>query len=162
MGAVAYLAKPLKFNIWIFILSIVGLSAFVALWQISSDSNTFAIPYGIKNKEMIELFLSLFFCLFIQHVILIKPTSKVTIFMESRLGYLACFSYTLYLCHRIIFLPIYEYIYDKGTYDMSFINILRWLSVILISLTVSYLIYFIAEKHTANVKRLIKKKLNIR
>lgn len=162
MGAVSYLSRPEKFNKWIFSLSIIGFILFVALWQICKDSDSLSIPFKIDNKELIEIIMSLFFCLFIQQVILIKPSNKLTKLIEIQFGKLACFSYTLYLCHPIIFLLIWEYIYDKGTYDISFINILKWISVMLIAMLGSYIIYLFAEKHTYRVKRIIKEKLNLK
>lgn len=162
MGAIAYLSRPQKFNKWIFLLSIIGFFFSVALWQMSSDSNSLTLMFKIGNKEFIEVIMSLFFCLFIQHIILVKPENKISCFIETRLGKLACFSYTQYLCHRIIFLPIYRYIYyDVGTYDISFINILKWLSVVFMAMLGSYIIYLTAEKHTALVKKWLKRKLNI-
>lgn len=161
LGAVTYLSRPKKFNKWIFILSIIGFFFSVACWQISSNSDSLSFAYKLENKGLIEVIMSLFFCLFIQHVILVRPTNKLSLFIESCVGKLACFSYTLYLCHMIIFIPIFRYIYDFRTYDISFINIIKWISVVLITMTCSYLIYLVTEKHTDSVKSLLKQKCNI-
>lgn len=161
LGAVAYLSRPDKFNKWIFIGSIIGLMFSIALSQVCSDSDSFSFGLGI-NKAVVDVILSIMFCLFIQHLILLRPTSKISILIEKKLGAMACFSYTLYLCHRIIFLPIYKYIYtDVGLYDISMINILKYLSLVIMTLMGSYFIYLLAEKHTATIKKYIKIKLEL-
>lgn len=161
LGAAAYLSRPAKFNKWIFLVSIIGIIFSIIVNQLCSNSNAFS--FGLElNNHAIELMLSIMFCLFIQHLILLRPTSKISIWLEQKIGAMAVFSYTLYLCHRIIFLPIYEYLYtDVGLYDVSIINILKYLSVIIITLIASYFIYLLAEKHTASVKKYIKSNLGL-
>jgi hypothetical protein len=41
------------------------------------------------------------------------------------------------------------------------INIIKWISVVLITMICSYLIYLVTEKHTDSVKSLLKQKCNI-
>lgn len=159
IGAVCYLTRPEKINHWLFLLSIVGIIAFIILWQISSDSNAIALPFKIENKEFIEVMLGLSFGVFIQQIILCEPQSKFTIWLDSMGTKLAAFSYTLYLAHCIILLPIYKYLFKENTGVMDLKSIMIWLSILLITTVSCWLLYLAFEKHTGKVKKFLKTRI---
>lgn len=79
--------------------------------------------------------------------------------MNNAFTYLAGFSYTLYLTHRITLLLIFGFLYDKGKAEFTPVTVMQHISIIAICLIVSWLIYLISEKHTKTVKNIIKKRM---
>ena len=71
--------------------------------------------------------MSIFFGLFIQQVILLEPKKKWLITFDRRGTKLAAFSYTLYLSHRIVFLPVYHFITNKRSAYLDLSGISGWL-----------------------------------
>ena len=160
LGAMAYLSRPLKKSVPVLICSLIGIVVFVGLWQISTDSNSLNIPFKLDNPKFIEIGLSLMMCLLVQQLILIEPKSKISKFFESGIGRMACFSYTLYLSHRII-LKWFFYIYPhehQGT--MSIPDILIYCLVVVVTMFLCWALYLLSEKHTPEIKKYLKYKLN--
>lgn len=163
MGAFAYLCKPIVGGVgksWILYTSFIGICVFCVLSLMGTDSGAVILPFK-PNREMMGLFMSFFMCLFIQQVILVQPNSRFTKKLNSVFSYLADFSYTLYLTHRITLLLIFKYLYKKNSAAFDMQGLLRFAIIIAICLVVSWLIYLISEKHTAKVKLLIKSQFKI-
>lgn len=161
LGAAAYLTRPKKLNKWHFTCCIVMIIIAVALTEITKESKAISINFPHFGEGY-----NLFFCItmgwFVQQVILLKPKNKWSKNIELYFSKLANFSYTLYLTHRIVLLVIFTLWLEKERADMSFINIMIFIGIILICLSISYLIYLLTEKHTSKVKLLIKEKFNIK
>lgn len=159
MGALAYKTRPLNMNKWVFIISIVGVIVFTLLYELSVDS--VSLPNNIKvcNTKFVEICLSFSFCLFIQQIILIKPHWSWARSIDKIGTILAKPSYTLYLTHRIIFLFLFYYIFDKKTGDMSMTSIGNYALFLTLTLIGCYLAYLMFEKHTNLIKKYLKEKL---
>lgn len=161
IGAVCYLTKPQKINVWLFIASVVGIIAFIGLWQISSESNAMSFHFKIENKEFIEVMLGLSFGIFIQQIILCEPKHKFAVWLDTLGTKLAAFSYTLYLAHCVILLPIYKYLFAENSGVMNLKSFMIWLSILAMTMISCWLLYLAFEKHTATVKMWLKGKLSI-
>ena len=159
MGAFFYLTKPKKFSALICWGSLALFIASIALWQMSSASHSVQTIFKIDSTELIEVLLSIFFGLFIQQVILLEPTRKWTKAIDNLGTKLAAFSYTLYLAHRIVFLPVYHFITNKRAAQLDFAGISGWLLLVLSTMFVCWLLYLAFEKNTARVKKYIKSKV---
>lgn len=123
-----------------------------------TDSGAVTLPFK-PNREMMGLCMSFFMCLFIQQVILVQPKNRFAQKLNSVFSYLADFSYTLYLTHRIILLVIFKYLYEENSAAFDGKGLLRFAIILAICLVVSWLIYLLSEKHTSKVKLLIKNRL---
>lgn len=160
IGAAAYLTRPKKLNKWHFTLSVIMLLIAITLTEITKESKAISINFLHLGEGY-----NLFFCItigwFIQQVILLPPQSKYTRFIESNLGKLAKFSYTLYLTHRIVLLVIFTQWLEKEKADMSLINLMIFTGIILTCIFISYIIYLLSEKHTQSIKLYIKEKLKL-
>lgn len=155
LGALAYLIKPSNYNKGLFVISLLGMVTGIALYQLSTDTHAFSFPIRISNSQIIELYMSFMTCLFIQQVILIKPSSKLTNYFERVLGYMGNFSYTLYLSHRIICMWIFCFVFEKHGGNFTTVNIFLYFGVVLICLFGCWLLYLVSEKHTAKIKKKI-------
>lgn len=159
MGALAYKTRPSQMNKWVFITSIVGIISFTLLYELSVDSAS--LPYNIKisDTKFVEIGLSFSFCLFIQQIILIKPQLSWARSIDKIGTVLAKPSYTLYLTHRIVFLLLFYYVFDKKTGDMSMTSMGNYALFLTLTLLGCYLAYLMFEKHTSIIKKYLKKKL---
>ena len=159
MGAVAYLARPKQKNIWVLLLSLVGLFAAILYWQLSKDTKSIEFAVEGTNKELIELIMSLMVCLLIQQVILLEPKKKVSKWIEKKVGDMAKFSYTLYLSHRIVFLWIVAYIWAKDSCQFTISGIIKFIIIIMATLFVCWLLYLVSERYSPSIKGFMKKRL---
>ena len=159
MGAVAYVIRPQKGNVLILIFSFIAFCVGVLLWQLSKDTNTLQVAISGTNKELLLIFISAMTCLFIQQIILFKPTQKANVFIEQALGKMARFSYTLYLSHRIVFLWIVAYVFPEASCSFSLIGIFKFGCIIIITLFACWSIYLISERYSPNIKRLLKESI---
>lgn len=153
LGALAYLLRPNNYSRSVFFLSLFGIVSGIALYQLSTDTRAFTFPIELNNTTLIELYMSFMTCLLIQQVILIKPSSKFSAWVEKSLGYMGNFSYTLYLAHRIICMWIFYYVFQKHGGDFTILNLLMYLFVVIICLFGCWLLYLVSEKHTPTLKR---------
>lgn len=108
------------------------------------------------NRDAIVMLLAASMCLFIQQIILCAPQNKTSVKIEKAFSYLAGFSYTLYLSHRITLLLVFKYIYDMHQAEFTAHGLLTYLSVLVICLAVSWGLYMISERYTYTVKKKIK------
>lgn len=160
MGAFAYLCRPQKGNKVIALVAFVAILISMALSIMSSDSKSIALPWKPDYRVM-EVFVSIAMCVFIQQIILFSPKSKISVNANKVFSYLAGFSYTLYLTHRITLLLVFKFLYEEGKAEFTIITVLQHLSIIAICLFVSWLVYLISEKHTNAVKNIIKKNIGL-
>ena len=161
MGAFFYLTKPKKFSAVICWGSLLLFVASIALWQMSSASHSVQTEFKANSTELVEVLMSIFFGLFIQQVILLEPKRKWTKAIDRWGTKLAAFSYTLYLSHRIVFLPVYHFITNKRSAYLDIAGISGWLLLVFSTLFVCWLLYLAFEKNTAQVKKYVKTKFNI-
>ena len=126
----------------------------------ASDSNAILLLWK-PEREAMEVCITLAMCLYIQQVILCNPTCKVTIAIDKSFSKLADFSDTLYLTHRITLLLVFEFVFSKCTAHFDSKGILSYMSILIICLASSWLIYLISERHTSKLKRMIKNKILI-
>ena len=156
LGALAYIVRPKQSNRYVFWLSVIGIIISVGLYQLSKDTRSINIPIHIAKPEIIEVILTIFMCLFIQQVVLYEPHNKVGKKMESVLGYMGNFSYSLYLSHRIVMMWIFYYVLNKHDSDMSWNGFLCWIFVVIVCLMICWLLSLISEKHTPYIKKKLK------
>ena len=159
LGAIAYIARPKQKNHWILFLSLIGFFAGVLFYQLSKDTHAINFAFKGTNEESIEIFMSLMACLMIQQSILFEPQTKIAKAIEKYLGNMAKFSYTLYLSHRVVFLWIIAYLWAEDTCDYSLKGLSIYFAIILISLFVCWLIYFVSERYSPQIKKYLKSKL---
>lgn len=157
MGAFAYLCRPKSGNKLIMLSSLIAIIVSFALSIMSSDSRSIALAWKPDNK-MMEAIVAASMCVFIQQIILFEPRNKTSIAINRWFSYLAGFSYTLYLTHRITLLWFFNYVFDYGKADFSVMSIAKHIALIVACVFVSWVIYLFTERHTAMVKRFIKSK----
>lgn len=159
MGGAAYLCRPQKYNKWMFLLSWMIIAIGTACCQMTTETK-FAggIQLGIDGF-VFRVFLCVGMCLLAQQVILLPPKGKILARIESIFSKLADFSYTLYLSHRITLLVIFYFFFEKYKADMSFLNKMHYIGVLSVCLLVAYMLYWVAERHTKHIKRLVKERI---
>lgn len=158
LGAVAFIARPQKKNRFILLLAFFGFIFCVFFWQLSEDSHSLEFVIKGANKKLLEIIMSLMACLFLQQIILFEPKTKVANKIEKSLGYMAKFSYTLYLSHRVIFLWIIAYLWPMNSCDFSVAGIAKFTAVILICLVSCWCLYLVSERFSPNIKKYLKVK----
>ncbi len=168
IGAMAYLIKPQR-SVWIKWGSLIGILFFTMLLQLTSDSNAMGNITISLNRLSLEVGMSICVALFIQQIIQCKPSNKITIAIDRLGTKMADFSYTLYLSHRIVFIPVFVYLFDFSQYVDSFDmqqglmtvgDFGSYFTLLTITLLVCYFIYLISEKHTKTIKAKIKASLS--
>lgn len=159
MGAISYLYRPQRKNRTVLLLSIFGFLASVLYWQFSKDTISFELAVEGTNLKLLDLLMSLMACLLIQQAILFEPQNRITRMIEKSIGSLAKFSYTLYLSHRIVFLWIIAYVWQKDSLDYTILGVTKFLAIIVTTLLACWLLYLISEKYSPKVKKVMKKHL---
>ena len=158
MGAFAYITKPDKRNRFYLWSSLFMIGVMVVLSQFASDSNAINFPFK-PNASIIELILGFFMCTFVQQAILFEPQRRFTKIIDSTFSYLASFSYTLYLAHRILMVPLFEYIYPSEEGTLTAADLIIYTSLIILILFLCWLLYMISERYTKQIKTFIKQKV---
>lgn len=162
MGAITYIAIEVKRNRALLYFSFVMMIISLIAMQATSGSQhpTPWLKYlPTDNRTAIEIWFSIFTCIFIKQIILFEPRFKISRFIEKSGTKLAAFSYTLYLTH----IPILRFMQQLGLpsradrVDLSSVSI--FLMSITIALLSAYCIYWGFEKRTAVVKLYIKRRI---
>ena len=159
MGAIAYVTKPIRRSKLLLLASMLGIFIFIGLYQISKETRSVSIPIAITNPAVIEILLSICMCLFIQQIVLFKPSSTITIKVEKALGYMGNFSYTLYLSHRIVLMWIFYYVFKLHEGDMSAFSLFAYIAVVASCLFVCWLLSLVSERYTPQIKKYFKEVL---
>lgn len=157
IGAIAYIFAPRVRSNLITFISFVLMMISIVLLQLTSDSVSVSIDkWHFINRPFLEIVFSIFCSLFIQQIVLIKPTHKIPILLDKWGTKLAVFSYTLYLVHRILFLVLFKYFFTQNCGYFNLKYILLYVLFLGIILIVSYMIYYLFERNTATVKKYLK------
>lgn len=157
MGAFAYYLRPMHFNKVVLYLSFGLVCLFTCLSIGGAESKAIHVPFTI-NRNIADVFLAFSLCLFIQQLVLCPPRNRLTIKIERAFHYLANFSYTLYLTHRITLLFIFHVVFDKWSHVLDGKGIALYVCMLFFCVAISWCIYFCTERHTAVVKKWIKRK----
>lgn len=161
MGAFAYLIIPKKINKSFLWGSFIIILCLIVLLQLTSGSRLNEgsdISLYLPNRQALELLFAFFFCLFLQQLVIIKPTKKWTLKLNEIGTKLAAFSYTLYLTHVLV-LRMLEYFHVPKSESINFISILWYIGEVIVALLIAYAVYWCFEKRTSEVKSWIKRKL---
>ena len=159
LGAASYLALPSRCNKLILFYAGGACVFFVVLYQLSTDSNSLILPFEFPSwlsSKVLELLLAIHICIFVQQIIGIIPKHSIGLKLDNLFHKLADFSYTLYLSHRIIFLILFAYFFEKGTYEFNILSIILYLLFVAISFISCYLLYLVSERYTGYVKLIVK------
>lgn len=132
----------------------------LGLSQMTSATKVFNFNLPISNMQTTML-LCASMCVFCQQVILFPPRKIWACKVEGIFSKLADFSYSLYLIHRILLLVVFAFFFNKEEADLSFVCLMQYTAIVLGIMLVTYVIYYVTEKRTALVKRIIKKQLRI-
>lgn len=161
MGGMAYIFRPKKGNKWLVLIYLFLIIASMASLQLTTNSHAMEGLVFEFNRPVLEVIYAFFCALFIQQIILFTPKNKIAIKIDAFMSKCADFSYTLYLSHRIIFLVLFAFFYEKGSYMPNLQGWATYLSFLAIVLVTCYCVYLLSEKHTARVKKFVKLKLSI-
>jgi peptidoglycan/LPS O-acetylase OafA/YrhL len=162
MGAVAYIARPKNKNKIVLLGSVLGILLFVALYQISKESNSVHLPIVISNSIVVEVLLSVCMCLFIQQIVLFEPRSGISKLIEKTLGYMGNFSYSLYLSHRIVLMWVFGYMFAMNKGDMSLSSLLQYGAVVVTCLFICWLFSLVSERYTPHIKKELKRVFKVK
>lgn len=159
MGAVAYIVRPQKKNIFVLLASFIGFFASVVYWQLSKDTQSLEVAIEGTNKEFVEIIMSLMACLFIQQVLLFEPKRRFAVKAEKWIGNMAKFSYTLYLSHRIVFLWLVAFVWPKDSCQFTASGIVQFLCIVVLTLICCWFIYLVSERYSPILKKYLKLKM---
>lgn len=123
-----------------------------------AESKAIHVPFKV-DRNVADIFLAFSLCLFIQQLVLLPPRRKFAVKLERAFHYLANFSYTLYLTHRITLLLVFHTVLIKWSYVLDVSGIGLYIGLLSFCLLTSWGIYCFTERHTAKVKKWIKYKL---
>jgi peptidoglycan/LPS O-acetylase OafA/YrhL len=156
LGTITYILpiKSSKYQIFY----VIPIFILIILLQLTSASNVKLNNVWATNLLNYNFLCILFggiFCLFIKHIINIKPT-KTGLKINNIGTKLASFSYTLYLSHVPILLLLRHLKYPKSS-DVGIYSLMLYCCLLFIGLLMSYIIYLFSEKHTDAIKIIIKK-----
>lgn len=161
IGVLAYVRRPdnlslplVAISITVMLLGIIGVQVSMGALQI--------LPQNIRTAFSFfppHIVLAAGIAIFIQQVILIKPKGRWMVRVDKYGVYLAAFSYTLYLTHQPVLDLISAY-FLKGQKSVAieFSSILGYIIVISICLIVSYIVYWLFERRTHELRSFLKKK----
>ena len=158
LGAFAYLCRPQKYSRCVLIVSAILMVSFAVLSNMAAESDSVKMPL-VLNRSVFRLLMSLAVAVFIQQIILCVPQTTVSKRINKWGGYLADFSYTLYLSHRITLLLVFKFLFEKDKGTMCLNDIIAYILILVMCISVSYTIYFFTERHTNKAKHFIKSQL---
>ena len=163
IGAAAWLCRPKRKRRWLLIVSLVMVCVTLGLSQIASESHAMPINPGI-NRTLVTVFMCFSFALLTQQIVLFTPSFKpgrlnVAYKVERAFSRLANFSYTLYLTHRIVYLVVFEYIFDKYQAELCPRDLLHYSLLVVTTLFIAWLVSLVSERHTVRVRRWVKARL---
>ena len=159
MGALAWICRPRggKYYLWG---SLVMIVCSLGMSVVTSGSKAFSFDLPFDNMQA-KLILSISVCIFCQQLILFPPKSTRGYKIEIFFSKLADFSYSLYLIHRILLLIVFSFFFGKEKADLSTKCLLEYIAIVMSIMLVTYVIYYVTERRTNEVKRWIKIKLGI-
>lgn len=160
IGAAAYLTRPVRKSRVRLVLSIVFVVMAAAFTQMTTQSRamSFALP---DLGEGYHVVLCIAMGWMVQQLVQFKPRGRWLSAVERGLGRMACFSYTLYLTHRIVLLFVFTRLLPKEQGGMNVADMATWLLIVGACLAVAWLVYWLAERHTQTVKAVVKRRLGI-
>ncbi|MEY3760387.1 MAG: hypothetical protein RIR39_1878 [Pseudomonadota bacterium] len=160
IGAIAFVYRPLRFS-WNSMISSVLLTVIsIVLVELASPSDSLKVPgwyVFLPSLDLSKLMLAIGMALFIQQILLAPPRNEITTGVNSLGTNLAASAYTLYLTHYPL-LQLGEYLGVKRAESISLIGVGVFLSEIIGCLIVAWVIYWLFEKRTTEVRRWIKSK----
>ncbi len=104
------------------------------------------------NTFILELFIIIFFSYFILVFLKLKSKILTNIFFKK----LSDLSYSLYLFHFPLVLLLSSYI-GNNKFDLNFLNFLLFIIVTILIISIVYLFWFLFERNTNSIKRILKK-----
>ncbi len=159
IGAFAYymLGSARRATLYVTLaLSLVGILAM----QMSAQTNTAdGVAVSDSSRAVIEICFGAIFALFITQVIQFEPRHGMARFINRLGSKLAAFSYTLYLTH----IPIRDLLVHLGapkSTELTIISVGLYLLWVGLAMLVAYVIYYLFERNTSQVKRWLKTKLS--
>ncbi|MCX5637751.1 MAG: acyltransferase [Planctomycetota bacterium] len=159
IGVLAYIRRPNSFSWKMLSLSVIVCLYSVASIQVVRDSISVSVEYYrwcFPSRGVAQLLLSGGLAIIIQQVLLLKPKNVVVRKLDSIGTILAASSYTLYLTHFPV-LQFMAYFGLKRANEINLRTIAIFILSILICLLVSQGMYYLFEKHTSLVRRILKR-----
>ena len=158
IGAVAYIRRPEKVSYQYIIVSII--ISLYALIGIELGIGSAVVPVELYSNivpslAISKILLATGIALFIQQVIMIKPKYSLFLRLDSAGTKLAAFSYTLYLTHYPLLLAISHFGTGQAT-RIDLTSIMISFFKVIICLVFGWVFYLFFEKHTAELRRIIR------
>ncbi len=127
--------------------------------QLTFTSRTFGELITLSRYQT-QMFLGISFAIFVSAIVSTKPQSRFLNGINRAGGYLASFSYSMYLSHDVTF-RLLQYAGIKRANSLSIASISIWCSCMAIAMLVSYLLFLLFEKNTSFYKQSLKKLFNL-
>lgn len=159
MGAFASQIKMEKSHGMWMMISALGMTVF-ALLSLHVFASRLGIAVGSMVADVITLCFGLSACLFIMNMIHIKPTSRLSLWVNRMGEKMAKFSYTLYLTHWTVLL-LMQYWMHSEKYDVNIYSVTLFVIGVVCSHIVAYLLYIPFESQSYRLKVWMKKKLHV-
>lgn len=129
--------------------------AAMGLTQITSASRSVTFDFNFVNRDMTNIFLAFTACILIHNIIHFIPETKLAIKIEKMGSKLSLFSYSLYLTHFPIISLLKYWRFPKSV-TLNFKSVSLYILEIIIAVSVAYLFFLLAEKHTTKVQNFLK------
>lgn len=158
MGAIAYALLPSKGNKIVLIIS--GILTFVTITMLELNfEGNFSLDISkwlpTSNRKALSILFAFFTAVFLNNVVLFKPKRKIWLIVNKIGTWLAAFSYTLYLVH-VPLMNIFKWMGAERAISLSERSVSIYFGLLFCGLLGSYLIYLLFEKHTGEIKKLIR------
>lgn len=154
-GAVAYLTRPARGKRWLLCLSALLLAIALGLSSLAMESK--AVHTGVHiDGDVANVLLCASLGLFIQQVICFPPKSGIMIRIERFFSKGAKWSYSLYLMHRIFLLIVFPNIFIKEQAHWNLHDVAIFVLMDALIMAATYVMYLLAERNTATVKKWMK------
>lgn len=165
LGALAWIGRPGQLSpaglVTGGIMTLTGMTGI----QFFSEAQTASINQALSTYSSVFISLEasqLTFCagiaLIIQQLILMPPTRRHLVRLESIGSKMAAFSYTLYLAHNPVLALMANFGWTRHN-RFGPTSIGMYLLALATCLAISWMLYYMFERHTSRVKDLVKRKL---
>lgn len=159
LGALAYQNKNQEFSALRFAISICVISVGTILSQLTSETQSFSFinsDYYLPSNSTCEIILASGIALLIRELCIFDKLSNTN--KVGKLGILlASFSYTLYLVHYPLLVLMDHYLFNtSGTIDSKSLS--EFIIKTTACLIASYALYWLFERNTNSVKKLLQLK----
>lgn len=161
IGGLAYLCRPRRGSRVMAALSFVLVLLSIAALQILYRGADMIELNISGSRGLYDFFMAVAVSLFVQQVVNLEPKRPFAVRAERTMSNMAKVTYTLYLCHRMMFILLFRFWFDFGSYVPDGRGLGLYLLFLALTVGGCLVVYLLGERNTEKVRVFVKEKLGL-